>query len=163
MRKRQDAMTAFAGGPEFPRPLSAAPLRTVRFQEVDLMGVVWHGRYAEFFEDGRSAVGKANGLDYRDFFREKIKAPVVRFEIEYGRSLLPGDTFRIETSLHWSEAVRLNHSYLIRRETDGLIMARGSTVQLLLDAQDQLLLVWPEYFQRLRERWRRGELAGTHD
>jgi hypothetical protein len=64
--------------------------------------------------------------------------------------------------LHWSEAVRLNHSYLIKREPDGLIMARGSTVQLLLDCQDQLLLVWPEYFQQLREKWRRGELTNTH-
>ena len=162
MRKRQDSIQTFVSGPESPRPLTAAPLRTVRFQEVDLMGVVWHGRYAEFFEDGRSAVGKAYGLDYRDFFREQIKAPVVRFEIEYGRSLLPGDTFRIETSLHWSEAVRLNHNYLIRREPDGLIMASGSTVQLLLDGQDHLLLVWPEYFQRLRERWQRGELDLIH-
>jgi len=162
MRKRHDALKIFYGGPDAPKPLTAAPLRTVRFQEVDLMGVVWHGRYAEFFEDGRSAVGRAYGLDYRDFFRERIKAPVVKFEIEYGRSLLPGDTFRIITSLHWSEAVRLNHSYLIQREADGLIMATGSTVQLLLDCQDNLLLVWPEYFQQLREKWRRGELNNIH-
>jgi len=162
MRKRYDALKTFAGGPDAPPPLTAMALRAVRFQEVDLMGVVWHGRYAEYFEDGRSAVGRAFGLDYRDFFREGIKAPVVNFEIEYGRSLLPGDTFRVETSLHWSEAVRLNHTYLIRREADGLITARGSTVQLLLDCQDQLLLVWPDYFQQLREKWRRGELTGAH-
>jgi acyl-CoA thioester hydrolase len=162
MRKRQDALKMFSCGPDAPQPLSAMALRTVRFQEVDLMGVVWHGRYAEYFEDGRSAVGRAFGLDYRDFFREGIKAPVVNFEVEYGRSLLPGDTFLVETSLYWSEAVRLNHSYLIKREPDGLIMARGKTVQLLLDCQDQLLLVWPEYFLRLREKWRRGELVLSH-
>jgi acyl-CoA thioester hydrolase len=162
MRKRHDTLKTFLGGPDTPQPLAAFALRTVRFQEVDLMGVVWHGRYAEYFEDGRSAVGRAYGLDYRDFFREGIKAPVVSFEIEYGRSLLPGDTFRVETSLHWSAAVRMNHSYLIKREPDGIIMARGSTVQLLLDCQDQLLLVWPEYFQQLREKWRRGELTNTH-
>jgi|WetSurMetagenome_2_1015567.scaffolds.fasta_scaffold149434_3 acyl-CoA thioester hydrolase len=162
MRKRHHAVKGFFSGPDVPQPLTVSVPRTVRFQEVDLMGVVWHGRYAEYFEDGRSAVGRTFGLDYRDFFREGIKAPVVNFEIEYGRSLLPGDTFRIETSLHWSEAVRLNHNYLITRETDGQLMARGSTVQLLLDGRDRLLLVWPEYFQQLREKWRRGELTATH-
>ncbi len=162
MRKRHDVLKNFYGGPDAPQPLKAAALRTVRFQEVDLMGVVWHGRYAEYFEDGRCAVGRAYGLDYRDFYREGVKAPVVNFEIEYGHSLLPGDTFRIEASLHWSEAVRLNHSYLITRENDGLVMARGNTVQLLLDSQNNLLLVWPEYFQQLREKWRRGELSQPH-
>jgi acyl-CoA thioester hydrolase len=79
MRRRYDNLKIFSGVPDAPQPLMAAPLRTVRFQEVDLMGVVWHGRYAEYFEDGRSAVGRAYGLDYRDFFREGIKAPVVSF------------------------------------------------------------------------------------
>jgi acyl-CoA thioester hydrolase len=162
MRKRHDIFQIVSGGPDVPRPLTASALRTVRFQEIDLMGVVWHGHYVEYFEDGRSAVGRAYGLDYRDFFREGVKAPVVRFEIEYGRSLLPGDTFRIETSLHWSEGVRLNHYYIIKHEPDGLIMARGSTVQLLIDRKDQLLLVWPEYFQQLRQKWQRGELANSN-
>lgn len=162
MRKRRDVIKAFSSVPNAPPPLKAAALRTVRFQEVDLMGVVWHGRYAEYFEDGRSALGRAYGLDYLDFYREGVKAPVVKFEIEYGHSLLPGDTFRVEASLHWSEAVRLNHSYLITRENDGRVMARGSTVQLLIDGQNNLLLVWPEYFQQLMEKWRRGELTQSH-
>jgi len=144
---------------DIPLPLKATIIRTVRFQEVDMMGVVWHGHYAEYFEDGRCALGKVYGLSYDDFFRERIKAPLVNFEIEYMHPLLFGETFQVETSLLWTEAVRFNHLYVIRRETDGLVVSQGSTVQLLLDAEDNLLMAWPEYFQRLRKRWKRGELA----
>ena len=163
MRVRRKSEKGITGEKNTPPPLRAAAVRTVRFQEVDLMGVVWHGRYAEYFEDGRCAVGKAYGLDYPDFYCEGIKAPIVKFEIEYAHPLLPGDTFRVETSLLWSEAVRLNHFYTINRETDGLIVCRGSTVQLLLDTENNLLMVWPRYFQQLRKRWRNGELVIKDD
>jgi len=146
-----------------PPPLRAAAVRTVRFQEVDLMGVVWHGRYPEYFEDGRCAVGRAYGLDYEDFFREEIKAPIVNLEVEYRHPLVLGNVFRVETSLLWTEAVRLNYEYVLRREVDGREVARGRTVQLLLDVANNLLFVWPEYFIRIREAWRRGELRGSHE
>jgi len=29
----------------------------IRFSEVDSMGVVWHGNYIKYFEDGREAFG----------------------------------------------------------------------------------------------------------
>ena len=146
-----------------PQPLRATAVRTVRFQEVDLMGVVWHGRYMEYFEDGRSALGKACGLDYEDFFREGIKAPIVHIEVEYKHPLLLGDAVRIETSLLWTEAVRLNHEYVLKRDADGKEVARGRSVQLLLDASNNLLFVWPEYFVRLRNDWRRGVLRNAHE
>ena len=34
----------------------------IRFSETDAMGVVWHGNYLKFFEDGREAFGKEFGL-----------------------------------------------------------------------------------------------------
>jgi len=138
-------------------------MRNVRFQEVDLMGVVWHGRYVDYFEDGRVTLGKLYGIDYPDFFREEIKAPIVKLDIEYGHFLLPGDSFRIETSLLWTEAVRLNHIYDIKRESDGVLIARGSTVQLLVDYQHQLLMVWPDYFQKFRNDWKSGALLKKHE
>lgn len=140
-----------------PAPITASVTRTVRFQEVDLMRVVWHGRYSEYFEEGRCAVGKLIGLDYPDFFREEIMAPIVRFEIDFESPLQMGDTFRVETSMIWSEAVRLDHLYVIKRESDGRIAARGSTTQLLIDYEGKLLMVWPEYFKEIRKKWKNGE------
>ena len=35
----------------------------VRFSEVDIMNVVWHGSYPLYFEDAREAFGKKYGTD----------------------------------------------------------------------------------------------------
>ena len=38
-----------------PPPLGIRVERKVRFEETDPLGIVWHGRYASFFEDARTA------------------------------------------------------------------------------------------------------------
>ena len=36
----------------------------VRFSEVDMMNVVWHGAYPLYLEDAREAFGEKYGLSY---------------------------------------------------------------------------------------------------
>jgi acyl-CoA thioester hydrolase len=163
MKTRRERRSSSNGGADGPPPLRGRALRTVRFQEADPMGVVWHGHYPEFLEDGRVVLGKALGLDYADFYREGLKAPIVRLEIEYRSPLVLGDTFAVETSLLWTEAVRLDHEYVIRRQPDGRLIATAMTIQLLLDRGNAVCLFWPDYFQRLRQDWRQGRLGGERD
>ena len=49
----------------------------VRFSETDAMGVVWHGNYLKFFEDGREAFGREFGLSYTTIYDNGYTAPVV--------------------------------------------------------------------------------------
>ena len=41
-----------------PKPLETSVARRVRFEEVDPLTIVWHGRYPSYFEDGRAAFGE---------------------------------------------------------------------------------------------------------
>jgi acyl-CoA thioester hydrolase len=50
----------------------------IRFSEVDSMGVVWHGNYVKYFEDGREAFGNKYGLNYLDFHKNGILTPIVK-------------------------------------------------------------------------------------
>ena len=34
----------------------------VRFVETDPLGIVWHGNYIQYFEDGREAFGRHHGI-----------------------------------------------------------------------------------------------------
>ena len=43
--------------PEVPS-LCVSAQRTVRFEEVDAVRFMWHGRYASWLEDGREAMGR---------------------------------------------------------------------------------------------------------
>ena len=44
----------------------------VRFNETDPLGIVWHGNYLKYFEDGREAFGKEFGMEYLDMLFKMI-------------------------------------------------------------------------------------------
>ena len=50
----------------------------IRFGEVDSMGIVWHGNYFKYFEDGREAFGDKYGINYMDFYRNGTMIPLVK-------------------------------------------------------------------------------------
>jgi acyl-CoA thioester hydrolase len=144
--------------PGAPSPLRLTVNRQVRFEEVDSMGIVWHGRYPSYFEDGRVALGRKYGISYADFIREETPVPVRQMQIDYCHPLRFEDEFAIETRLHWSDAARINFEYSLHN-TEGRLVATGCTVQLMLDRELNLLLEPPPFFAKFLERWRRGDLA----
>ncbi|ADH85812.1 acyl-CoA thioesterase [Desulfurivibrio alkaliphilus] len=147
----------FPPSPGDPAPLAVTVSRRVRFEEIDLMGIVWHGRYVSYFEDGRVALGDRYGLGYRDFIRRGVRAPLVRLHIDYHAPLYFDDTMEITACMHWNEAMRLDYSFRIEGPESRLV-ARGYSMQLLTDGDNNLLLSPPDWIEEFKEQWRRGEL-----
>ena len=143
--------------PGSPPPLRMIVKRRVRFEEVDSMGIVWHGRYAGYFEDGRVALGHKYGISYSDFIRHKNPVPIRQMSIEYIEPLFFEDDIEIETILHWSEAAKINFEYIIRK--NGNDVCFGCTVQLMLDEDLELLLAPPPFILDFMEKWKKGLLA----
>jgi acyl-CoA thioester hydrolase len=141
-----------------PSPLSLSITRRVRFEEVDLMGIVWHGCYPSYFEDGRVTLGHKYGISYSDFIREKIIVPIRQMSIDYHYPLKFEDDFEIKTILHWSDASRINIEYEIRNTTDKIVCT-GCSVQLILDQQYNVLLSPPPFFENFLKRWKQGDFA----
>ncbi len=141
-----------------PAPLCLSVKRRVRFEEVDSMGVVWHGCYPSYFEEGRVALGRRYGISYSDFIREQIPVPVRQMQIDYHRPLRFDEEFEIRTTLHWSEAARINFEYEICTAPDQLVCT-GCTVQLMLDRDFNVLLAPPPFFAAFLKKWKQGELA----
>ncbi len=141
-----------------PPPLRYCVERVVRFEEVDPLGIVWHGRYPSYFEDGRVLLGEKYGIGYMDFYRQGIVAPIKQLHVDYQRPLQFGDPFTIEAILHWTDAARLNHEFILRNSA-GEVTTTGYSVQLLMDQQRNLLMLPPPFFEEFRRRWRAGELV----
>ena len=141
-----------------PAPLRLTVRRHVRFEEVDSMGIVWHGRYPSYFEDGRVALGHQYGISYSDFIRERIPVPVRQMQIDYHRPLRFEEEFEVRTILHWSDAARINFEYEICNGL-GQLVCTGCTVQLMLDEHFDVLLSPPPFFAAFLRRWKEGELA----
>ncbi len=142
---------------DIPEPLRCSVERKVRFEEVDSLGIVWHGRYPSYFEDARGALGQKFGINYLDFHRNGIIAPIKTMHIDYHRPLTYPDAFTIEGILHWSDAARLNYEYAIR-DNKGELMTTGYTVQVMLDPDKNLYMVLPPFYDDFCRRWKAGDL-----
>ena len=143
-----------------PAPLVAVCRRRVRFEEVDMLRIVWHGHYVSFLDDGRVALGeKYPELGYQRLIEAGVAAPVVRLNIDYRSPLRLDEVMEIETRLLWTEAARLDYAYTIRG-ADGRIAAEAATVQLLTEPESgEILFVVPPWMEEFRERWRSGRLG----
>ena len=129
----------------------------VEFYDVDSMRIVWHGNYVAMFEDARMALGDAAGLGYRDFFKHGIVLPVRQMHIDYLSPLTYGHTYEVKARLFYSQAVRLNFDFTVLNEQKQ-IMARGYTVQLLVDENKQVLFERPAFYEEICRLWKQGKL-----
>jgi acyl-CoA thioester hydrolase len=144
--------------PDQPGPLQIQVKRCVRFQEVDSLGIVWHGHYSSYFEDARVALGDSYGIGYLDFYREGIPAPIKKFHVDYLRPLRFKEEITIEAIWHWSEAARINFEYRILNQ-DLELATTGYTVQLMLDMEYNVLMVAPPFYVAFQDKWKAGEFV----
>jgi acyl-CoA thioester hydrolase len=138
--------------PDEKAPLVAECFRRVQFDEVDPLGIVWHGRYLSYFEQGRNEWGRKFGFGYQNMVENGFAAPIIQFHADHFQPLRYDDYFRIVTGCHWTEAAKLNFSYEIYSESD-ILTARGYTVQLYTDLNGKPLFFRPEYVEIFMQKW----------
>lgn len=117
----------------------------VRFNETDPLGIVWHGHYITYFEDGREAFGSAFGISYQDIRSHELLAPIVKCTCEYKTPLRHGETARIETTYIDDPAAKVIFRYRIFNAQEKLV-ATGETIQVFTDLQGELQIVAPPFF-----------------
>ena len=120
------------------------PIR-VRFNETDPLGIVWHGYYITYFEDGREAFGRHHGISYLDVDKHGFTTPIVKSVCEHKLSLRYGDVARIETTIVDSPAAKMIFRYTIFDVNEN-VACTGETVQVFLDHKGELMLTNPSFF-----------------
>ncbi len=125
----------------------------VKFNESDPLGIVWHGHYIRYFEDGREAFGEKHGLSYLDIYKHGYVVPIVKINCDYKKSLQYGDTAIVETIFTDSPAAKIHFHYKIYIPKTLQIIAEGSTVQVFLKKDNmQLQLTIPEFFEEWKKQ-----------
>lgn len=149
----------FTAAPSEPPVLTVEARRRVRFEEVDMLGIVWHGHYVSFLDDGRVAFGdRFPALSYAKMREERVATPIVQLHLDYKAPLYFDDVMAVETTLHWTDALRLNFSYRISR-SDGRPAVTAYTVQLFTKPDGEMLLVPPDWIEEFRRQWQSGGLG----
>ena len=135
------------------KQLNASIEVKVRFSEVDSMSIVWHGSYALYFEEAREAFGEKYSLKYLDIFTQGYYAPLVDLKFRYKKPLMYGKKARVEIEYKESEAAKIVFEYMIFDCDDHSLIATGSSVQVFLDKQYQLVWVNPPFYEEWKKRW----------
>jgi len=106
----------------------------VRFHDVDMVGVVWHGHYLRYLENARWALMDRIGYGFERMVGSGFAWPIVELHVKYVSPARFGDELSVRASLvEWETRLALN--YLVTRGSDGSRVARARTVQVAVDAR----------------------------
>lgn len=123
----------------------------VRFHDVDMVGVVWHGHYVRYFENARWELMNRIGYGLDRMLASGYAWPIVELHAKYLSPARFGERLRARASLvEWESRLTLN--YLVSRPGDGTRIARARTVQVAVDARTGELqfATPPEFVARVR-------------
>jgi acyl-CoA thioester hydrolase len=124
----------------------------IRFSETDAMGVVWHGNYLKFFEDGREAFGKQYGLEYLTIFNNGYFTPIVKSEIDHKAPVLYGQRIKVITRFVPSKAAKIMYEYEVINLSTHELCAVGKTMQVFLERETRTMeLLTPDFYQAWKE------------
>jgi len=129
---------------EYPTDLTSELEIKIRFSETDAMGIVWHGNYIKYMEDGREHWSSIHGLSYMDVYSHGLFTPIVKSELDHKRSLKFGETAIIKTRYIDSPAAKIIFEYEMLRKSDMKVVLKGRTVQVFTDSKENLMLNIPE-------------------
>jgi acyl-CoA thioester hydrolase len=131
----------------------------VRFQEVDALGVVWHGHYLSYFEVARVALGARYGIDYQTILDHGYVAPLVHCELDYFHPARFGERLTVAARLHAEPGAKIRFTYRVTNAA-GTALAEGSTAQAFVDLNGDLVLTRPDFYEawlaRRQEEFRTG-------
>lgn len=123
----------------------------VRFTETDPLGIVWHGNYIQYFEDGREAFGRAHGISYLEQKENGFTSPIVKSSCEHKLPLRYGDVATIRTTFINSAAAKMIFRYQIFDPQNRLVCT-GETIQVFLNENGELSLTNPEFFKEWKTK-----------
>ncbi|MEE9313388.1 MAG: YbgC/FadM family acyl-CoA thioesterase [Rhizobiaceae bacterium] len=109
----------------------------VYFEHTDFSGIVYHGRYLDFLEHGRSDYVRLLDIHHGEMmdgiFGEPIAFAVHRMEIDFKAAAKIDDILTIETQRGTLKGMRLTFKQVIKRQE-----------QILLEAIVTVVLMTPE-------------------
>jgi acyl-CoA thioester hydrolase len=117
----------------------------VRYAEVDRMGYVYYGNYAQYYEIGRVEAMRAFGLSYAEMEEQGVMMPVVKMECHYRRPARYDQLITVVTRIASMPRARVDFLYEILDE-QGEMLNYGTTQLVFVNSQTMRPMRSPTYF-----------------
>lgn len=134
------------------KELSVEKAFEIRFSEVDIMGVVWHGSYMLYLEDAREAFGLKYGLSYDEYISQKLYAPVVKMDLNYQHPLKYGMKPVVKISYVPSESAKILFDYVIYDSESGAVCLTAHSVQVFMNDDYSLMWYSPDFYSEWKKK-----------
>ena len=82
--------------------------KTVLPQHTDHAGVMWHGSYLNFLEEGRIDALNKVGMSYSELSKQGFEIPVISIKINYKISFFHGEKILLISQFKIENKIRLN-------------------------------------------------------
>lgn len=107
-----------------------------RYAETDQMGVIHHAVYPVWFEAARTEfVKQAVQLSYSQLEAMGVMTPLAELTCRYLSPARYEDGLTVETRVTALTPARIEFGYVVRRETDGAELCRGTTLHGWVDTK----------------------------
>ncbi|MBB1293880.1 MAG: acyl-CoA thioester hydrolase [Pseudoalteromonas rhizosphaerae] len=100
----------------------------VRDYECDLQGIVNNSVYFNYLEHARHEFLHANGVDFAQLTRDKINLVVMRSEMDYKQSLMPGDEFYVAVEPERISRLKFGFRQTVVRKHDEKVMLKALVI-----------------------------------
>lgn len=123
--------------------------KRVRYAEVDKMGFLYYGRYAQLYEIGRAELIRDLGISYRDFEEvHKVMMPVVNLECRFKSPAHYDDLLTIKTKLKEFPSRMLTFDHVILNQNDKVLNI-GSVKLFFVDMNNGQKISCPSFLKEV--------------
>ncbi|MCP3031300.1 acyl-CoA thioesterase [Halobacillus sp. A1] len=103
----------------------------VRYQETDMMGVVYHANYLVWFEMGRTSLIEDLGFKYHEIEKQGVVSPVVDASVSFKQPVRYGDDVYVKTWVEDYDGLRITYGYQVYH-ADGKVAVEGETKHVIV-------------------------------
>ncbi len=116
----------------------------VRYGETDQMGVVYHGSYPAYFEEGRTEWLRDLGVTYRWMEENQIMLPVVEISIKYSKPARYDDLLKVSTQLREIPTVKITFDYVLLNDQNETL-ATAFTTLVFINKDTNKIMKAPQF------------------
>ena len=132
----------------------------VRFEETDLMAVVYHANYLPWMEMGRVAWLRACGVDLNRMMDDGILFPIRELTEKYRNSSRFDDEYEVQTTMQAFNRAKMVFAYKIVDVNKGTVFVEGTTENVFTDKNGKIIRLPAEWFDKINTAYQKEKANG---
>jgi acyl-CoA thioester hydrolase len=124
----------------------------VYYADTDSYGVVWHGAYLRWMEQGRVELCDLLGLDLVELKKQDIAIPVTSMNVRYKASAKLDDRLVVDTWISKLSPITVTFSQIIKNAQTGVVYIQAEFETVAINNEGKLYRRMPTALKEVFER-----------